>query len=282
MRQLQAASAVGQAQLQRPGSGPSAGSALQAAQILLSPADFADRADLRQRSQHVRRAVPARRRPGRERERRHRHGRDHVRRNDALAAQVAVLTHARLLVLLTEVDGCTRARPARPAPSCSTTARSGGRASRPRDRSRPRWHGQQDRGRASSRPARGIPTVIASGRAEAVLVPIVAGEQRGTRFAAGRLRTVGVQALDPVREAGRAARSRWMRARERALSTPARACSPSASRPATVRSAPETRSSSSSATGAPIGKGIASVAAAEFGSRARGLEVVHRDRLVLY
>jgi glutamate 5-kinase len=37
-----------------------------------------------------------------------------------------------------------------------------------------------------------------------------------------------------------------------------------------------------SAKGVPIGKGIASIAAADVGSRARGLEVVNRDRLVLY
>jgi glutamate 5-kinase len=37
-----------------------------------------------------------------------------------------------------------------------------------------------------------------------------------------------------------------------------------------------------SAKGVPIGKGIASVASADVTSRARGLEVVHRDRLVLY
>ena len=36
------------------------------------------------------------------------------------------------------------------------------------------------------------------------------------------------------------------------------------------------------AKGVPIGKGIASIAAADVGSRARGLEVVNRDRLVLY
>ena len=37
-----------------------------------------------------------------------------------------------------------------------------------------------------------------------------------------------------------------------------------------------------SASGVAIGKGIASIAAAEVGSRERGLEVVNRDRLVLY
>ena len=37
-----------------------------------------------------------------------------------------------------------------------------------------------------------------------------------------------------------------------------------------------------SAKGIPIGKGIASIASTDVGSRAHGLEVVHRDRLVLY
>ena len=73
-------SAVGQAQLQQAWERAFSRVGLQAAQILLSPADVADRQTYVNVSQHLRRAVPARSGPGRERERRDGHRRDHLRR----------------------------------------------------------------------------------------------------------------------------------------------------------------------------------------------------------
>ena len=114
MRQLQAASAVGQAQLQQAWERAFSRVGLQAAQILLSPADVADR----QTYVNVRNTFDALFRLGavpvvNENDAT---ATDEITfgDNDALAAQVAVLTHARLLVLLTEVDGVYSRAPETP------------------------------------------------------------------------------------------------------------------------------------------------------------------------
>ena len=105
MGRLQAASAVGQAQLQQAWEGAFRRVGLQAAQILLSPADVADR----QTYVNVCNTFDALFRLGavpvvNENDAT---ATDEITfgDNDSLAAQVAVLTQARLLVLLTEVDG---------------------------------------------------------------------------------------------------------------------------------------------------------------------------------
>ena len=128
----------------------------------------------------------------------------------------------------------------------------------------------------------GIPTVIASGSAEAVLVPIVAGERRGTRF-------------DGEAVPGESAFKLWIRhgkqprgtvtldaGAERALRAAGASVLAVGVTACDGAFGPGDAIELVSATGAPIGKGIASVAAADVRSRARGLEVVHRDRLVLY
>jgi glutamate 5-kinase len=282
MRQLQAASAVGQAQLQQAWERAFARVGLQGAQILLSPADVADR----QTYVNVCNAFDALFRLGavpvvNENDAT---ATDEITfgDNDSLAAQVAVLTNARLLVLLTEVDGVYSRAPGTPGAellddgSLTTEVRLG-RAS------------GSGRGGMGSKIAAaqlaagaGIPTVIASGRADDVLVPIVAGERRGTRF-------------DGHSAPGESAYKLWIRhgkrprgsvvldaGAEQALRASGASVLAVGVTACDGEFGPGDAVELMSASGVPIGKGIASIAAAEVGSRARGLEVVNRDRLVLY
>ncbi len=104
--------------------------------------------------------------------------------NDALAAQVAVLVRARLLVLLTEVEGVYTRAPGTPGAELiaeGPLAREAGlEATSPLGRG-----GMRSKVLAAElAAAAGIPTVIAGGTADSVLAPILAGEPRGTRFGA--------------------------------------------------------------------------------------------------
>ena len=113
--------------------------------------------------------------------------------NDALAAQVAVLTRARLLVLLTEVDGVYATHPAKPGGrSWSLTAPP---PPMPTLVKGSNWAAGMASKIAAARlaAAAGIPSVIASGRGSDILGPIVAGERRGTHFAAARLSTAAAR-----------------------------------------------------------------------------------------
>jgi glutamate 5-kinase len=282
MRQLQAASAVGQAQLHQAWERAFSRVGLQAAQILLSPADVADR----QTYVNVCNTFDALFRLGavpvvNENDAT---ATDEITfgDNDALAAQVAVLTNARLLVLLTEVDGVYSRAPGTPGAellddgSLTSAVRLG------------RGTGLGRGGMGSKIAAAelaagaGIPTVIASGQAATVLGPIVAGERRGTRFEGGAAPSEpafklwirygkqprGTVVLDAGAE--RALRA----AGASVLAVGVTACDGGFG--------PGDAIELVSASGVPIGKGIASIAAAEVGSRERGLEVVNRDRLVLY
>ena len=137
--------------------------------------------------------------------------------NDALAAQVAVLVRARLLVLLTEVEGVYSRAPGTPGAELISEGELAHEAE----------IGVRDRARAAAgwaarwsplrwRPRAGIPTVIAGGAGDDVLGPILAGEARGTRFTAGRAGRFRVQALASLRQARRRAAAR-RRGREAAL-----------------------------------------------------------------
>jgi glutamate 5-kinase len=201
--------------------------------------------------------------------------------NDALAAQVAVLVRARLLVLLTEVDGVYTAHPATPgavpvahgdeavaaAVGASTALGRGGMSSKI----------------ASARlaAAAGIPSVIASGRGRNVLAPIVAGEQRGTRFAPG--------------EAGANAFRLWLRyakpaaatlvvddGAKNALVTQGRSLLAVGVVRCEGSFVPGDAVELATPDGAAFAKGLASAGSEDLDGRPRGLEVVHRDRLVLY
>jgi glutamate 5-kinase len=202
--------------------------------------------------------------------------------NDALAAQVAVLTRARLLVLLTEVDGVYTAHPA--APGAVPLAEGEDAHESMLGRGSELGRGGMASPIAAARLAAGagIPTVIASGRGPDVLRPIVAGERRGTRFAAQE--TGGATAFKlwlrhAKPAAGRvvvdAGARRAVVAEGRSLLAVGVVGSEGAFVPgdAVELVGPD---------GAVFAKGIASAASAELGGRTRGLEVVHRDRLVLY
>src|SRR6266568_1812505 len=119
---LQAASAVGQSRLQAAWDSALRAAGLEAAQILLSASDLAERASY----VNVRNAFDTLLKLGvvpvvNENDAT---ATDEITfgDNDALAAQVAVLTRARLLVLLTEVDGVYATHPGPPTRSCSRTA----------------------------------------------------------------------------------------------------------------------------------------------------------------
>jgi glutamate 5-kinase len=282
LRQLQAASAVGQAHLQQAWERALGRVGLQAAQILLSPADVADR----QTYVNVCNTFDALFRLGavpvvNENDAT---ATDEITfgDNDALAAQVAVLTNARLLVLLTEVDGVYSRAPGTPGAELldDGSLTSGARLGRGTGLGR---GGMGSKIAAAQLAAgAGIPTVIASGRAASVLVPIVAGERRGTRFDGSGA---------PVESAfklwirhGKQPRGRIVldAGAERALRSSGASVLAVGVTACDGTFAAGDAIELVSAAGVPIGKGIASIAAADVGSRARGLEVVNRDRLVLY
>jgi len=278
---LQAASALGQGRLQALWDAELSRAGVPAAQILLTGTDVADRTayvNARNALQALFRlgAVPV------------------VNENDAtatdeiafgdndvLAAQVAILLRARLLVLLTEVEGVYTRTPGEPGAellregSLARDAVFGSGSALGRGGMRSKVIA------AEIASAAGIPTVIAAGAAGSVLGPIVAGEPRGTRFApsaepssafklwlrfakpaAGRL-VVDEGARRAVAEQGATL-----------LAVGVVSCDGRFELGDAVELAgPD---------GAVFAKGIAGASAAELAGRPRGVEAVHRDRLVLY
>ena len=282
MGRLQAASAVGQAQLQQAWEGAFRRVGLQAAQILLSPADVADR----QTYVNVCNAFDALFRLGavpvvNENDAT---ATDEITfgDNDSLAAQVAVLTGARLLVLLTEVDGVYSRAPGTPGAELLDDGSLTSDATLGRATGLGRGGMGSKIAAAQLAAGAGIPTVIASGRAEAVLVPIVAGERRGTRFDGDAAPAESAFKLW-IRH-GKQPRGRIVldAGAERALRTAGASVLAVGVTACDGGFGPGDAIELVSASGVPIGKGIASIAAADVSSRARGLEVVNRDRLVLY
>lgn len=279
---LQAASAVGQAQLQQAWERALGRVGLQAAQILLSPADFADR----QTYVNVRSAFDALLRLGavpvvNENDAT---ATDEITfgDNDALAAQVAVLTQARLLVLLTEVDGVYSRAPGTPGAELLDDGSLASAALLGRGTGLGRGGMGSKIAAARLAAGAGIPTVIASGRPEEVLVPIVAGERRGTRFHGER--APGESAFKLWIRYGKQPRGSVVldAGAERALRATGASVLAVGVTACEGGFAPGDAIELVSAGGVAIGKGIASVAASDLDSRARGLEVVHRNRLVLY
>ena len=181
---LQAASALGQSRLQRAWEEAFARHGLRAAQVLLTGSEIADR----RAYVNVRGALGALFDVGavpvvNENDAT---ATDEISfgDNDALAAQVAVLCGARLLVLLTSVDGVyTQAPGAADATLISEGADA--RAAAFGAGSAFGRGGMESKVQAAElAAAAGIATVIASGTGDAVLGPLVAGEARGTRFRA--------------------------------------------------------------------------------------------------
>jgi len=279
--QLQAASAAGQVRLQLAWEAALRRHGIRVAQVLLSAGDLAERGSYL----NARNALRALLRLGvvpvvNENDAT---ATDEITfgDNDALAAQVAVLLGARLLVLLTEVDGVYSSHPTDPdaeplASGDAVVTASIGKAS-------PLGRGGMESKVAAARLAAGagIPTVIASGRGKDVVTAIAAGEARGTRFTA----------TAPPASAFRL----WLRhakpssgrlivddgARE-ALTAGGRSLLAVGVVECTGSFEPGDAVELAALDGTVLGKGIVGASAAELRGRPRGVEAVHRDRLVLY
>jgi glutamate 5-kinase len=198
--------------------------------------------------------------------------------NDALAAQVAILVRARLLVLLTEVEGVYSRAPGEPGAALldewQGDARFGAGTVLGRG-------GMQSKVVAAEMAAAaGIPTVVAAGEGKVVLPPIVAGEARGTRFAP---RDGAAPAFKLWLRFGKPAAGR-IHVDEGARAALAEGASLLAVGVTGCEGAFEPGDAVEivAPDGSAIGKGIAGVPPAELAARARGVEAVHRDRLVLY
>ncbi|HLB03947.1 MAG TPA: glutamate 5-kinase [Gaiellaceae bacterium] len=278
---LQAASALGQARLQRAWELALAPEGLHAAQILLTAGDVADRAAYVNAGNVLRalfalEAVPIVNENDAT-------ATDEITfgDNDALAAYVAVLVRARLLVLLTEVEGVHTLAPGTPGAELLAEGSAARLAV---------LEGASGLGRGGMRSkvlaaemaaAAGIPTVIAAGDGESVLEPIAAGEPRGTRFhpQGGELPAYKLWLRFGKKVGGRlhvdeGARRAVVREGRSLLAVGVESCDGRFEAGDAVELVgPD---------GAPFAKGIAGAAAAEIAERPRGLEAVHRDRLVVY
>jgi glutamate 5-kinase len=281
MARLQAASALGQARLQAAWEEALGTEGIPAAQILLAAGDVADRAayvNARQAFAELFRlgAVPVVNENDAT-------ATDEITfgDNDALAAQVAVLVGARLLVLLTEVEGVYSRAPGTPGAELISE----GKLARKAEIGMGTALGRGGMGSkvvaAQMASAAGIPTVIAGGLGEQVLGPILAGEARGTRFTAN--------------EREESAFKLWLRfgkpvvgtlhvddgAKQALVDKGASLLGVGVVR-CEGRFEPGAAVELVGPDGIPFGKGIAGASADELAGRPRGLEAVHRDRLVLY
>jgi glutamate 5-kinase len=278
---LQAASALGQARLQAAWESALAPEGIAAAQVLLTAADIADRAayvNARHALQALLavRAVPVVNENDTT-------ATDEITfgDNDALAAHVAVLLRARLLVLLTEVEGVLTDAPGTPGASLIAE---GARA----DAARLAAPGAFGRGGMTSKvlaarmaAAAGIPAVIGGGVGPAVLPALVAGERPATRF-------------EPAARRGESAYKLWLRygkpsagrlrvddGARRALVDGGASLLAVGVVEAAGTFEPGDAVEIVGPDGQPFAKGVAQASATEIAQRPRGLEAVHRDRLVL-
>jgi len=278
---LQAASALGQARLQAAWERALAPEGLHAAQILLTAGDIADRGSYVNARNALKalfalKAVPVINENDAT-------ATDEITfgDNDALAAQVAVLVQARLLVLLTEVEGVYTRAPGEPGAELVTEGSAVADAVLG-DASALGAGGMRSKVLAARMASEaGIPTVIAGGAGASALLPILAGEPRGTRFHAEE-RDLPAYKLwlrfgKPV-----SGRLRLDEGARRAVAKEGRSLL------AVGVAACEGRFEAGDAVelvgpdGVAFAKGIAEAPAAEIAGRPRGLEAVHRDRLVLY
>jgi glutamate 5-kinase len=281
MARLQAASALGQARLQAAWEEALGSEGIPAAQILLAAGDVADRSayvNARQALAELFRlgAVPV-------------VNENDVTAtdeitfgdNDALAAQVAVLVRARLLVLLTEVDGVYSRAPGTPGAELLSEGELAAEAEIGVGTELGRGGMGSKVVAAQMASAAGIPTVIAGGQGEVVLGPILAGEARGTRFSPGERDESAFKLWlrfgKPV--AGRlhvddGARRALVEKGASLLGVGVVRCE--------GRFDPGEAVELVGTDGVVFGKGIAGAAADELAGRPRGIEAVHRDRLVLF
>ena len=277
---LQAASALGQARLQQAWERALAREGVLAAQILLTAADVGDRAayvNARNAAEALFAlgAVPIVNENDTT-------ATDEIAfgDNDALAAHVAILVRARLLVLLTEVDGVHTRAPGTPG---AEVVREGSAVDEVAfgDASQLGRGGMKSKVAARMASEAGIPTVIAEGTGREVLGPILAGEPRGTRFHGGD-RELSAYKL-------------WLRfAKEPAgalhVDDGARRAVVDEGRSllAVGVTGCDGRFDAGDAVelvgpdGVAFARGVAGASASEIGERSPGLEAVHRDRLVVY
>jgi glutamate 5-kinase len=278
---LQAASALGQVRLQRAWDAALRREGLEGAQILLTAGDLSERAPWLNARNALRAlfalgAVPIVNENDAT-------ATDEITfgDNDALAAQVAVLVGARLLVLLTEVEGVYTRAPGTPGAELVVE----GAAAREAVLGAGSALGRGGMGSkivaAEMAAAAGIPTVIAAGRGESVLAPIVAGEPRGTRFHPSEH---GLSAYKLWLRFGKPVAGRLVLDEGARRAVAGEGASLLAVGVASVegRFEPGEAVELAGPDGAAFAKGIASAAATDLAGRPRGVEAVHRDRLVLY
>jgi glutamate 5-kinase len=201
--------------------------------------------------------------------------------NDALAAQVAILVRARLLVLLTEVEGVYTRAPGSDGAELVPDGTFVG-ADSVGDASKLGRGGMRSKVLAAQMAAAaGIPTVIAGGTADAVLEPILAGEPRGTRFHGGDRELSAYKlwlrfAKDPVASlhVDEGARRAVVDQSRSLLAVGVVRCDGRFEAGDAVELvAPDGRA---------FARGIVGASADEIDRRPAGLEAVHRDRLVVY
>ena len=279
--QLQAASAVGQARLQAAWASAFGSHGLRTAQVLLSAGDVAERASY----VNLRNAFDALFRLGivpvvNENDAT---ATDEITfgDNDALAAHTALLVRARLLVLRTEVEGVYSEHPATEGAKLLAEGEAAAAAEVGRGSGLGRGGMASKIAAAQLAAGSGIPTIVASGHGPDVLGPIAAGEHRGTRFKA--------------EDAGSSAYRLWLR---HAKPAAGRVVVDAGARKALVEGGrsllavgvvscdgtfvPGDAVELAGPDGEVFAKGIASAGASELAGRPRGLEAVHRDRLVVY
>ena len=278
---LQAASALGQARLQAAWDTALARHGVSAAQILLTAGEIADRAAYVNARNALSalfglRAVPIVNENDAT-------ATDEITfgDNDALAAQVAVLVRARLLVLLTEVEGVFTRAPGSPGAELIPE----GAAARDAVLGAPAPTGKGGmRSKvlsAEMAASAGIETVIAGGAGPAVLGPILAGERRGTVFEP-RAREQSAFKLwlrfgKPV--AGRLHVDEGAR---RAVAQEGGSLLAIGVARCEGRFEPGDAVELVGPDGVAFAKGIAGVSPGDLEGRPRGVEAVHRDRLVAY
>ena len=278
---LQAASALGQARLQRVWDEALGREGLIAAQVLLTATDVADRAAYLNARNTLAAlfalgAVPVVNENDAT-------ATDEITfgDNDALAAQVAILVRARLLVLLTEVEGVYSRAPGTPGAELLPRGSDAGAAELATGSPLGKGGMRSKVLAAELAASAGIPTVIAAGAGQDVLGPIVAGEPRGTRFQPGDRAPSAFKLWlrhgKPV--AGRLHVDEGAR---RALTKNGASLLAVGVARVEGRFEPGDAVELVDPDGTAFAKGIAGAAAGELMGRPRGVEAVHRDRLALY
>ena len=278
---LQAASALGQGRLQRAWERALGREGLLAAQVLLAAGDIADRGAY-VNARHALHALFAAGAVPIVNEN-DTTATDEITfgDNDALAAHVAILVRARLLVLLTEVEGVYTRSPGTPGAELVDDDAEAGDVvlGEPSRFGRGGMRSKVLAARMAA--AAGIPTFIAGGVGDAVLAPILEGERRGTRFH-GSDRELPAYKLwlrfgKPV-----AGRLRVDEGARHAVAVEGRSLLAVGVVSCEGRFDPGDAVELVAPDGSAFAKGIASAPATEIAVRSHGLEAVHRDRLVLY